>query len=861
MVDRKIAQSRTLTEIPREITQRLIKDDTKVLLGFMSRHPTGAICKVFRKQFGIPIIIVAILVFGLPIQIRSEGAATSQSPLSLDGVASFGCTNLTSSCSATLTTSHTNDIIIVFTTEQLDLQSVCTFHVSDTAGLSWAARSNVSFDLSGRGQIQEFWARAVSPLGSDVVTESITGCGDNYNTILLFGIRGANFNSPFDPNVALPAAANGFGTTSSVQVSTSNSNDEIYADVVHGSHGSLTSGTGFTLITPAIPDTEATEYELVGSTLTNSSVTFEDTVSDGWNTIADAVQAGPTSPDFAIFANPSSLTVSSGGSSSTTIMVNSLDNFASPIGLTVSHPPVGFSAVIQPSEVTPPSNATATATLLVSSQVNQTSSFDLVINGTSGSLTHSVQVHVTFTILLPPDYNIAAPPSISVTAGGSTEQSVFVSSQNNFAGTVNLMAGLRPSLLAGPVLTLAPSTVTISPSFSGISTLTIFTSLNTTEGAYNYTIDGTAPFGGGFLHESFTGEIVVVPPPQPDFFLNAFPTALTVFAGSTASSTVQVSPAQPLSANLTIFLSATVPPVSGLTATLNPPTLTISPYTYATYSTLTISSLSTTPPGNYTVILAGQAGTIAHTVSITVQVRPPPTLTLTPTSGPTGTTVQAHGSGFPVQYAPSEILVTFDDQFMGFTFTSTGSFDFTFNVPLAQSGPHTVKASESLFFASNNSLITETAPFQVTGAPSGLSLSLTVGVVYFPGDKAVANVLVTSGGLPVSSSSLQLTITLTRPDNTKVALNVTRLGSGLFMATYSLPKTAPIGTYSLVAAAHLAGTGDSSNIASFEVKLPWLTSQQPAIAGTAGVAALALVGVALVSWRKGYFRKSSKESY
>ena len=81
------------------------------------------------------------------------------------------------------------------------------------------------------------------------------------------------------------------------------------------------------------------------------------------------------------------------------------------------------------------------------------------------------------------------------------------------------------------------------------------------------------------------------------------------------------------------------------------------------------------------------------------------------------------------------------------------------------------------------------------------------------------------------------------------------------MAAYSLPKTAPMGTYSLVATAHLAGTGDSSNIASFEVKLPWLTSQQPAIAGTAGDAALALVGVALVSWRKGYFRKSSKESY
>ena len=822
--------------------------------------------RTFYPSLGKHIIITIMILFVLAAgtfssTVKPAGAVTSQASLGLDGSSANGCPNYTSSCSATISTSHGNDILITFAIEQLDLQTSCTFNLSDTAGLSWTARSDIFFDPTGRTQVQEFWAVAANPLSSNMVTESISGCGNNYNNLIVFGISGANIYSPFDPNAALPGSANGYSGDTSVLVSTSNPNDMVIGSVIHGNICCFpAAGPGFTLITP--PGTTAAEYDIVNATVSGLAVTFSDPAVDTWLSMADAVQAMPTTPEFAITATPSGLSLSQLNSSAfSSVTLVSLNDFSGTVSLAISTAPAGFSTSIQPSSLFLTPNGTATATLTVTSTNNITASFDVLVSGTSGVLSHSASVHVTSAVIPPPGYIITAPYFISVTAGGSTQQSVFVSSLNDFAGTVSLTASLKPSLAGGLILTLNPSNVTISPGVSAISTLAIFTSLNTTVGAYNYTIDGVAPFGGGFVHESFTGEILVVSPPQPDFFVNAYPTSLIVFAGSSATSTVQVSPAQPLSANLTVFLSATVPLVTGLTATVNPSAVTISPYSYAAYSTLTVTSLSTTPPGNYTIVFAGQAGTIIHTVPITVQVRPPPKLTVTPTSGPTGTTVLAHGSGFPVQYGPSEILVTFDDQFMGFTFTSTGSFDFTFNVPLAQSGPHTVKASESLFFPGNSSLITATAPFQVTGAPSGLSLSLTVGVVYFPGDKAVANVLVTSGGLPVSSSNLQLTITLTRPDNTKVVLNVTRLGSGLFMATYSLPKSALIGTYSLVAAAHLAGTGDSSNIASFEVKLPWLTSQQPAIAGTAGVAALALVGVALVSWRKGYFRKSSKESY
>jgi hypothetical protein len=200
------------------------------------------------------------------------------------------------------------------------------------------------------------------------------------------------------------------------------------------------------------------------------------------------------------------------------------------------------------------------------------------------------------------------------------------------------------------------------------------------------------------------------------------------------------------------------------------------------------------------------------------------------------------------------VAVTFDDMSIGSTTNIGGSFTFTFNIPLAQAGVHEIKATD---YATGTNA---TTTFHVTAAQSALSMSLTVGTVYFPGDTAVTNLLVTSNGVPVASSSLQLNLTLTRPDNSRLALNATSLGGGLFRVLYAIPKTAPLGTYLVLAMAHDSRIGDGSTIASFEVKLPWLSAQGPTIAA-AGVASIATLGIALVSWRKGYLKRSSRDPF
>lgn len=493
-----------------------------------------------KKDRSILIIALVLFIGLFPLVIRSATAATAVSTLSLDGSASGGCQNTSSSCSATLSTQHGNDIVIAFAVESLNAQIPCGFSVSDTVGLFWMARSTIIFDLTGRSQMQEFWAKSIAPLASDVVTESITGCGNNYNTVLVFGISGANFNNPFDPNNSLPGTASGNSGDTSVQVSTSNPNDMIFAAVSHGSSASSpTPEPGFAIVTTAGP-LNVVEYEIVDTTATNMAVTFSDAAAADWISIADAVQA--------------------------------------------------------------------------------------------------------------------------------------------------------QSLL------------------------------------------------------------------------------------------------------------------------------------------------------------------------------PPPALNLTPSNGTVGTKVLVQGTNF--EFGQAEILITFDDQLVGFTFSQNGVLNFTFNVPLAQPGPHAVKAIEPS--VTSNSLIIAIAPFQVLPAPTSLSVSVTTGAIYFPGDKANLFIIVTQNGRPTTISDLQLTLLIITPAGSVKSLSVTSVQRGVYSASFAIPSTTSLGTYTIVLNAISPTAGESSAIASFLVKPAWIAPRATAptagsilvdflgshaMALTAGVTWVGLVSIIGVAWQEGHFKK------
>jgi PKD repeat protein len=242
----------------------------------------------------------------------------------------------------------------------------------------------------------------------------------------------------------------------------------------------------------------------------------------------------------------------------------------------------------------------------------------------------------------------------------------------------------------------------------------------------------------------------------------------------------------------------------------------------------------------------------------TVNILPPPTITLTPSSGGPGTKVLVQGSGFagPRQFPVlGEVDVSFDDDFLGFTLTKGGTFNFTLDVPLAQPGPHLIKVFD-VFFGTRASAV-----FTVTTAPAtgGLAVSVNVGTVYFPQDKVAIYVLATLNGAPVNPASTTVTAVVINPDGTTTNLALVAQTNGLYMATLTLSKTATIGTYAILAKAHMAGPLDATSVATFEVRLPWLsTNTGQATVTTAAIAGIA--GMLAVFWKKGYIRRRDDDA-
>ena len=266
------------------------------------------------------------------------------------------------------------------------------------------------------------------------------------------------------------------------------------------------------------------------------------------------------------------------------------------------------------------------------------------------------------------------------------------------------------------------------------------------------------------------------------------------------------------------------------------------------------------PAGNYTIsatafLPTDQNPTDNTKTDGTVQVLPPPILTVSPTSGAPGTTVTLHGSNFPP--APyygggiGYVEVTFDDQLIGFTSTYDGKFNFTFSIPLSESGHHLIKAIDQYSRAHAD------VRFEVlaTSAPSTLTVTVQAGTIYFPSDTVVVYSQVTLNGQPTTPSTFQLQLFL--PNGSVRILTSTSLGAGLYKAVYAVPKSGSLGTYLVLAKAHTTDPLDATSIASFEVKQSWLNSNSPKI--VAGATLAAVLGLSVVAWQKGYFKKKEDE--
>ena len=183
----------------------------------------------------------------------------------------------------TLTTTQPNDLLYVSATVGVAQSFVS---ITSSPSLTWHSRATIS---NSADTLETWWA-IMSTSGSINISVTVNNNNGHW-AAAAFAVSGANLASPFDGNAKTYS-----GTTSpaSASITTTHANDLIIGTLDAASSNTLTTGTGFTLITTGVYGgirQVSDEYEAVSSIGTYTpTYTFTST---NWNMIADAIQGVP----------------------------------------------------------------------------------------------------------------------------------------------------------------------------------------------------------------------------------------------------------------------------------------------------------------------------------------------------------------------------------------------------------------------------------------------------------------------------------------------------------------------------------------------------------------------------------------
>jgi uncharacterized membrane protein/biotin operon repressor len=401
---------------------------------------------------------------------------------------------------------------------------------------------------------------------------------------------------------------------------------------------------------------------------------------------------GTSLPNFQIAGAASSASVLPGASTTATFTVKLNNGFNSAVSFSVTGVPAGVTAGFAPASLT--SSGTITLTLTAASSATP-GTYALTITGTSGSTSHSAALALT--VINAPTLALTfAPATLDVAAGASGTTTVTTTRNSAFSAAVSLAITGLPQ---GVTAKLSPTSITAPGAGSSVITATV--SATMAGGTYPVTVTAT---GGGTTKAVLLAINVL---PAPSFSLTLSPTAISVVAGNSGSTTATT-------IRTTTFNSAVTLKVTGMPAGITPSTGLISA-PGSGISTLGVTVGSSVAAGSYALTVTATGGGVTKTAPLALTVLPPPGFTLT--LSPTSVSVSPGGSGT-------------------ITAKTLGTDNF-------------------------NSAVT----LKVTGMPAGITVSS--GLVSAPGSGS-STVAVTAGS-SVAAGSCTLTVTATGGGVTKTA--------------------------------------------------------------------------------------------
>jgi len=300
--------------------------------------------------------------------------------------------------------------------------------------------------------------------------------------------------------------------------------------------------------------------------------------------------APSASSSFQLAFSPSSLTVDPGASAKTTVTVNSIGGFSSPVTLSANVLPPGVTIAFSQNTVT-----TSTVMTVTAAPVAVRGSYLVQITGTSGELTATTNIAVQ--VDAPGLMMSTTNPLTWIAPGYASSIELDTWDLSGFTGTPTLT--VTSALPSGVTAVLNPNTP-IAPSYSspskttGVSYLTFVPDASIPPSTSNITV--TAQAGD----VSDTRNVYLVAQ-APQFRLNIQPMVLQIVQGSSIQMTVSAIAVGNFGNDpIALALIPGYPLPAGVTVTFNPTTIEA-----GQSSTMTVTTGASTPMAPFYITAEG----------------------------------------------------------------------------------------------------------------------------------------------------------------------------------------------------------------------------------------------------------------
>ena len=289
-----------------------------------------------------------------------------------------------------------------------------------------------------------------------------------------------DFGISVSPSTVMAAAGS---SSSTFAVTTTGENG--FSDSVTITISGLPAGA---TTSPASPfSMPASKSQTVTLSVPTSTGNFQLTVTGAAGSLSHSASLTLTikaDPDFSVGVSPAAITAVQGSTSSGfTVTTAGLNGFNGSVNIAISGLPAG-AATTPASPFSLVAGSSQNVSLSMPTTVTP-GSYSVVLNGTSGSLTHSS----TLTLTVPsPDFSIGlSPPAVTANAGTSTSSfNAVITEVNGFNGSVNI------SLFGLPTGTTTSPSSPFSVSAGGNQVVTLTVPATAVTGDYTVTASGTS---------------------------------------------------------------------------------------------------------------------------------------------------------------------------------------------------------------------------------------------------------------------------------------------------------------------------------------------------------------------------------